>query len=84
MIPYHLTVKTGTDLEAGTNSRVYVIIKGSKHRQTELMWLELEDESAFTPQAFDSFTCYGRDVGEIKKVEVRTYIHAQSQLSTHL
>ncbi|KAI5096357.1 lipoxygenase-like domain-containing protein 1, partial [Silurus meridionalis] len=70
LIPYHLTVKTGSDRDAGTNSRAYVIVKGSKQRQTELMWLELEGKSAFAPQALEYFTCYGRDVGEIKKVEL--------------
>ncbi|TSK72011.1 Lipoxygenase homology domain-containing protein 1 [Bagarius yarrelli] len=70
LIPYHLTVKTGSDPEAGTNSRAYVIVKGSKQRQTELMWLELKGKSAFTPEALDYFTCYGRDVGKIKKVEL--------------
>ncbi|XP_062867638.1 lipoxygenase homology domain-containing protein 1-like [Trichomycterus rosablanca] len=70
LIPYYLTLTTGVNSDAGTNSRAYVITKGSKQRQTERMWLNHKWKKSFTPGALDYFTCYGKDVGEIKKVEL--------------
>uniref|UniRef100_A0A3B4CPZ4 PLAT domain-containing protein n=1 Tax=Pygocentrus nattereri TaxID=42514 RepID=A0A3B4CPZ4_PYGNA len=70
LIPYHLSLVTGSDRDAGTCSRAYVIIKGSKQNETERLWLDLEGKSGFLPGVLDYFTCYGRDVGEIKNVEV--------------
>uniref|UniRef100_A0AAR2KCT6 PLAT domain-containing protein n=1 Tax=Pygocentrus nattereri TaxID=42514 RepID=A0AAR2KCT6_PYGNA len=70
LIPYHLSLVTGSDRDAGTCSRAYVIIKGSKQNETERLWLDLEGKSGFLPGVLDYFTCYGRDVGEIKNVEL--------------
>ncbi|KAG9266056.1 lipoxygenase homology domain-containing protein 1 [Astyanax mexicanus] len=69
MIPYHLTLATGLDQDAGTTSRAYVIIKGPKQKHTERLWLDTKGKN-FSPGGLDYFTCYGTDVGEIKKVEL--------------
>uniref|UniRef100_W5L5M4 Lipoxygenase homology PLAT domains 1 n=1 Tax=Astyanax mexicanus TaxID=7994 RepID=W5L5M4_ASTMX len=69
VIPYHLTLATGLDQDAGTTSRAYVIIKGPKQKHTERLWLDTKGKN-FSPGGLDYFTCYGTDVGEIKKVEV--------------
>ncbi|XP_056301849.1 lipoxygenase homology domain-containing protein 1-like [Danio aesculapii] len=70
LIPYHFSVTTGSDRDASTSSRVYVIIIGKMHKRSERLWLDLDGKSAFLPGALDYFTCYGTDVGEIKKVEL--------------
>uniref|UniRef100_A0A8B9LQ53 Lipoxygenase homology domains 1a n=1 Tax=Astyanax mexicanus TaxID=7994 RepID=A0A8B9LQ53_ASTMX len=69
VIPYHLTLATGLDQDAGTTSRAYVIIKGPKQKHTERLWLDTKGKN-FSPGGLDYFTCYGTDVGEIKKVEL--------------
>ncbi|KAL7853335.1 hypothetical protein AOLI_G00201790 [Acnodon oligacanthus] len=70
VIPYHMSLVTGSDRDAGTCSRAYVIIKGTKQKETERLWLDLEGKSGFLPGVLDYFTCYGTDVGEIKNVEL--------------
>ncbi|XP_057216274.1 lipoxygenase homology domain-containing protein 1-like isoform X1 [Triplophysa rosa] len=70
LIPYHFTVTTGVERDAGTSSRVYVIIIGKKNRRTERLWLDFDGKSGFQPGSLDYFTCYGADVGEIKKVQL--------------
>ena len=71
VIPYHFTVTTSDEPDAGTTSRAYVIIHG-REEATERMWLDLpEEKSGFLPEALDSFHCHGSDVGDIKRVEAR-------------
>ncbi|XP_061116516.1 lipoxygenase homology domain-containing protein 1 [Conger conger] len=70
-IPYHITVSTGMERDAGTASRVYVIIIGPSPVETERLWLELPDgKKCFRAGTMENFQCYGTDVGEIKKVEL--------------
>ncbi|XP_059505870.1 lipoxygenase homology domain-containing protein 1 [Stegostoma tigrinum] len=70
-IPYHITITTGQERDAGTNSRVYIIIMGPMKIQTSRMWLELpEGKTAFLPGSMEKFQVMGLDVGEIKKIEV--------------
>lgn len=72
VIPYHFTVSTGDDRDASTSSRVYVIIMGPNDLETERLWLDLPDgKKCFAAGGMEHFTCYGLDVGEIKRVEVR-------------
>lgn len=73
VIPYHFSVTTGSDRDAGTSSRVYVIIIGKKNKRTDRLWLDLDGKTAFLPGSLDYFTCYGSDVGEIKTVQVRKH-----------
>ncbi|XP_016404113.1 lipoxygenase homology domain-containing protein 1-like [Sinocyclocheilus rhinocerous] len=70
LIPYHFLVTTGWDRDAGTSSRVYVIIIGKKNKKTDRLWLDLDGKNGFLPGSLDYFICYGTDVGDIKKVEV--------------
>ncbi|XP_016364977.1 lipoxygenase homology domain-containing protein 1-like [Sinocyclocheilus rhinocerous] len=70
LIPYHFSVTTGLDRDAGTSSRVYVIIIGKKNKKTEHLWLDLDGKTGFMPGSLDYFTCFGTDVGDIKKVEL--------------
>ncbi|KTF89799.1 hypothetical protein cypCar_00010796 [Cyprinus carpio] len=70
LIPYHFSVTTGSDRDAGTSSRVYVIIIGKKNKKTDRLWLDLDGKNGFLPGSLDYFTCYGTDVGDIKKVEL--------------
>uniref|UniRef100_A0A8C5H2G2 Lipoxygenase homology domain-containing protein 1-like n=1 Tax=Gouania willdenowi TaxID=441366 RepID=A0A8C5H2G2_GOUWI len=70
-IPYHITICTGMERDAGTTSRAYVIIIGANHTQTERLWLDLPDgRIGFEACSLESFELYGSDVGEIKKVEL--------------
>ncbi|XP_016306772.1 lipoxygenase homology domain-containing protein 1-like [Sinocyclocheilus anshuiensis] len=70
LIPYHFSVTTGSDRDAGTSSRVYVIIIGKKNIKTDRLWLDLDGKNGFLPGSLDYFICYGTDVGDIKKVEL--------------
>ncbi|XP_064032385.1 lipoxygenase homology domain-containing protein 1 [Pogoniulus pusillus] len=71
VIPYHITVTTGTEYDSSTDSRVYIIIMGPQKVQTERLWLDLpEEKDEFADGSVEKFSVWGRDVGEIKKVEV--------------
>lgn len=72
VIPYHLTLSTGVERDASTTARVYIIIIGPTDMETERLWLDLsEGKKSFTAGSMEHFVCYGADVGEIKRVEVR-------------
>ncbi|XP_010011629.1 PREDICTED: lipoxygenase homology domain-containing protein 1, partial [Nestor notabilis] len=71
LIPYHITVTTGTEYDSSTDSRVYIIIMGPQKVQTERLWLDLpEGKDEFADGSVEKFSVWGLDVGEIKKVEV--------------
>ncbi|NWI83337.1 LOXH1 protein, partial [Dryoscopus gambensis] len=71
LIPYHITVTTGTEFDSSTDSRVFIIIMGSQKVQTERLWLDLpEGKDEFADGSVEKFSVWGLDVGEIKKVEV--------------
>lgn len=71
VIPYHITVATGTEYDSSTDSRVFVIIMGPQKVQTERLWLDLpEGKDEFADGSVEKFSVWGLDVGEIKKVEV--------------
>ncbi|XP_061658036.1 lipoxygenase homology domain-containing protein 1-like [Syngnathoides biaculeatus] len=70
-IPYHVTLCTGLERDAGTASRAYVIIIGADHTRTDRLWLDLSDgRTGFRAGSLESFECRGSDVWEIKKVEL--------------
>ncbi|MBN3300355.1 LOXH1 protein, partial [Amia calva] len=70
-IPYHITVSTGTERDASTTSRAYIIIIGPNHTQTARLWLDLaKDKRGFAAGSMEKFDVSGVDVGEIKKVEL--------------
>ncbi|XP_011477254.1 lipoxygenase homology domain-containing protein 1-like [Oryzias latipes] len=71
IIPYHFTLSTGTDHDATTTARVYVIVIGPNDIETDRLWLDLpEGKKSFAAGSMDHFLCYGTDVGEIKRVEL--------------
>ncbi|KAM6289832.1 lipoxygenase homology domain-containing protein 1 [Aegotheles albertisi] len=71
LIPYHITITTGTEFDSSTDSRVYIIIMGPQKVQTERLWLDLpEGKDEFADGSVEKFSVWGLDVGEIKKVEV--------------
>uniref|UniRef100_A0A8C3PSX0 Lipoxygenase homology domains 1 n=1 Tax=Calidris pygmaea TaxID=425635 RepID=A0A8C3PSX0_9CHAR len=71
LIPYHITVTTGTEFDSSTDSRVFIIIMGPQKVQTERLWLDLPDwKDEFADGSVEKFSVWGLDVGEIKKVEV--------------
>uniref|UniRef100_A0A8U8BKQ1 Uncharacterized protein n=1 Tax=Geospiza parvula TaxID=87175 RepID=A0A8U8BKQ1_GEOPR len=71
VIPYHVTVTTGTEYDSSTDSRVFIIIMGPQNVQTERLWLDLpEGKDEFADGSVEKFSVWGLDVGEIKKVEV--------------
>ncbi|XP_041320063.1 lipoxygenase homology domain-containing protein 1 [Pyrgilauda ruficollis] len=71
LIPYHITVTTGTEYDSSTDSRVFIIIMGPQKVQTERLWLDLpEGKDEFADGSVEKFSVWGLDVGEIKKVEV--------------
>ncbi|KAF7660325.1 hypothetical protein LDENG_00284760 [Lucifuga dentata] len=71
IIPYHITICTGTERDASTTSRAYAIIIGANQTQTERLWLDLpQGKKGFEADSLESFESYGSDVGEIKKVEL--------------
>lgn len=76
MIPYHFTVSTGSDRDASTTSRVFVIIFGVNDLETDRLWLDLpEGRKCFANETMEHFECYGLDVEEIKRVEARQKYH---------
>ncbi|KAM9262068.1 lipoxygenase homology domain-containing protein 1 [Morus bassanus] len=71
LIPYHITITTGTEYDSSTDSRVYLIIMGPQKVRTERLWLDLpEGKDEFADGSVEKFSVWGLDVGEIKKVEV--------------
>ncbi|XP_047448234.1 lipoxygenase homology domain-containing protein 1 [Mugil cephalus] len=71
IIPYHFTLSTGTERDASTTARVYVIIIGPNEMETDRLWLDLpEGKKSFAAGTMEHFVCYGTDVGEIKRVEL--------------
>lgn len=71
VIPYHITVTTGTEYDSSTDSRVFIIIMGPQKVRTERLWLDLpEGKDEFADGSVEKFSVWGLDVGEIKKVEV--------------
>uniref|UniRef100_A0A8C1NXH5 Lipoxygenase homology domains 1b n=1 Tax=Cyprinus carpio TaxID=7962 RepID=A0A8C1NXH5_CYPCA len=85
VIPYHFTVSTGDDRDASTTSRVYVIIMGPNDLETERLWLDLTGgKTCFAAGGMEHFMCYGLDVGEIKRVEVRLLCCSEYVLNCNL
>ncbi|XP_030215683.1 lipoxygenase homology domain-containing protein 1 [Gadus morhua] len=71
IIPYHFTLSTGVDRDAGTTARAYVIILGPGEVETDRLWLDLpKEKTCFAPGTMENFVCYGADVGDLKRVEL--------------
>uniref|UniRef100_A0A4W3HXD7 Lipoxygenase homology PLAT domains 1 n=1 Tax=Callorhinchus milii TaxID=7868 RepID=A0A4W3HXD7_CALMI len=71
VIPYHITITTSVQREAGTMSRAFIIIMGPQRMRTARLWLELPPgKKGFVPGSVENFMVNGLDVGEIKKIEL--------------
>ncbi|XP_042187934.1 lipoxygenase homology domain-containing protein 1 [Callorhinchus milii] len=71
IIPYHITITTSVQREAGTMSRAFIIIMGPQRMRTARLWLELPPgKKGFVPGSVENFMVNGLDVGEIKKIEL--------------
>ncbi|PKU27696.1 hypothetical protein llap_22000 [Limosa lapponica baueri] len=87
VIPYHITVTTGTEFDSSTDSRVFIIIMGPQKVETERLWLDLPEwKDEFADGSVEKFFVWGLDVGEIKKVEtaVAAERHRYDQKSSAL
>ncbi|XP_039606557.1 lipoxygenase homology domain-containing protein 1-like [Polypterus senegalus] len=70
-IPYHISITTGTERDADTTSRPYIIIMGPHQAHTARLWLDLpEGKKKFAQGSIEKFQVDGADVGEIKKIEL--------------
>lgn len=85
VIPYHFNIATGTERDASTTSRVFVIVMGPNQKQTERLWLDLPaDKASFAAGSLEKFEVYAADVGEIKKVEVRADVDTSRHIGKRL
>uniref|UniRef100_A0A803U0L0 Lipoxygenase homology PLAT domains 1 n=1 Tax=Anolis carolinensis TaxID=28377 RepID=A0A803U0L0_ANOCA len=71
VIPYHIIITTGSELGSDTDSRVYLIIMGPQKLRTDRLWLDLpEGQDEFADASVEKFSVMGRDVEELKKIEI--------------
>ncbi|XP_061672103.1 LOW QUALITY PROTEIN: lipoxygenase homology domain-containing protein 1-like [Syngnathoides biaculeatus] len=71
VIPYHFTLSTGPERDAGAAARVYVIVGGPRDQETDRLRLDPPvGKKSFAPGSMEHFVCYGADVGDIKRVEL--------------
>ena len=69
-IPYTIKLYTGDDSDNGTESNVFINIKGPKKKMTGKMYLELAQKKIFEPGSIETFSIEAVDVGEVKQIEV--------------
>uniref|UniRef100_F7CL93 Lipoxygenase homology PLAT domains 1 n=1 Tax=Ornithorhynchus anatinus TaxID=9258 RepID=F7CL93_ORNAN len=71
LIPYHVTITTGKDRDAATNSRAFLVVIGEEEAQTKRMWLDHpKGKKGFGSGSVEKFYVVGLDVGVIKKMEI--------------
>ncbi|XP_028915161.1 lipoxygenase homology domain-containing protein 1 [Ornithorhynchus anatinus] len=71
LIPYHVTITTGKDRDAATNSRAFLVVIGEEEAQTKRMWLDHpKGKKGFGSGSVEKFYVVGLDVGVIKKMEL--------------
>ncbi|KAM5220871.1 lipoxygenase homology domain-containing protein 1 isoform 1-T1 [Hipposideros larvatus] len=71
VIPYYVSVTTGTDKDAATNSRAFVILIGEDEEYSNRIWLDHpRGKKGFSCGSVEEFYVGGLDVGVIKKIEL--------------
>ncbi|XP_038600030.1 lipoxygenase homology domain-containing protein 1 isoform X2 [Tachyglossus aculeatus] len=71
LIPYHVTITTGKDRDAATDSRAFLVVIGEEEVQTKKMWLDHpKGKRGFGCGSVEKFYVVGLDVGVIKKMEL--------------
>nr|XP_020662186.1 lipoxygenase homology domain-containing protein 1 [Pogona vitticeps] len=84
LIPYHITITTGSEFDSDTDSRVFVIIMGPKKLQTGRLWLDLpEGKDVFADASVEKFSVMGVDVEEVKKVEILSDVTVVTGVVSH-
>ncbi|XP_051825625.1 lipoxygenase homology domain-containing protein 1 isoform X1 [Antechinus flavipes] len=71
LIPYHVTITTGEQKDAATESRAFIIIIGEDDEVSNRIWLDYPGtKKGFTSGSVEKFYVVGLDVGVIKKIEL--------------
>ncbi|XP_056680371.1 lipoxygenase homology domain-containing protein 1 [Monodelphis domestica] len=71
LIPYHVTITTGEQEDAATNSRAFIIFIGEDDEVSKRIWLDYPGmKKGFSSGSVEKFYVVGLDVGEIKKIEL--------------
>ena len=69
---YEITVKTGSEIFAGTDANVYIYIIGTDGRSTEKLELVPRAGDAFGKSNTDVFSVTADDVGQVGPSRTRT------------
>ena len=69
---YEITVKTGSEIFAGTDANVYIYIIGTDGRTTEKLELVSTAGDAFERSNTDVFSVTADDVGQVGPGRTRT------------
>ncbi|XP_058412554.1 lipoxygenase homology domain-containing protein 1 isoform X2 [Diceros bicornis minor] len=71
VIPYYVSVTTGTHKDAATDSRAFIILMGEDDERSNRIWLDFpRGKRGFSCGSVEEFYVAGLDVGAIKKIEV--------------
>ncbi|XP_004422559.1 PREDICTED: lipoxygenase homology domain-containing protein 1 isoform X1 [Ceratotherium simum simum] len=71
VIPYYVSVTTGTHKDAATDSRAFIILMGEDDERSNRIWLDFpRGKRGFSCGSVEEFYVAGLDVGVIKKIEV--------------
>ncbi|XP_074196134.1 lipoxygenase homology domain-containing protein 1 isoform X9 [Rhinolophus sinicus] len=71
VIPYYVSVTTGKDKDAATDSRAFVILTGEDDECSNRIWLDHpRGKKGFSCGSVEEFYVGGLDVGVIKKIEL--------------
>ncbi|XP_068933675.1 lipoxygenase homology domain-containing protein 1 isoform X3 [Petaurus breviceps papuanus] len=71
LIPYHVTITTGEQKDAATDSRAFIIIIGEDDEVSNRIWLDYPGtKKGFSCGSVEKFYVVGLDVGDIKKIEL--------------
>ncbi|XP_070483690.1 lipoxygenase homology domain-containing protein 1 isoform X2 [Equus przewalskii] len=71
VIPYYVSVTTGTHKDAATDSRAFILLIGEDDERSNRIWLDYpRGKRGFSCGSVEEFYVAGLDVGVIKKIEV--------------
>uniref|UniRef100_A0A9L0SJ88 Lipoxygenase homology PLAT domains 1 n=1 Tax=Equus caballus TaxID=9796 RepID=A0A9L0SJ88_HORSE len=71
VIPYYVSVTTGTHKDAATDSRAFILLIGEDDERSNRIWLDYpRGKRGFSCGSVEEFYVAGLDVGVIKKIEL--------------
>ncbi|KAM7126032.1 lipoxygenase homology domain-containing protein 1 isoform 1-T1 [Molossus nigricans] len=71
VVPYYVSVTTGKDKDAATDSRAFIILIGEDDEVSNRIWLDYpRGKKGFSCGSVEEFYVGGLDVGVIKKIEL--------------